>query len=69
MHKNSYLSVDSSYEEELVLKTLKEMPTVKNQDKRQDELFAKVLGKLSIEDRANVFLRCVFNGSVGLPNS
>lgn len=69
MHKNSYLSVDASYEEELVLKTLKEMPTVRNQDKRQDELFAKVLGKLPIEDRANIFLRCVFNGAVGLPNS
>ena len=66
MLKNSYLSVDSSYEEELVLQTLKEMPTIRNQQNRQDELFTNVLRKMSIEDRANIFLRCVFNGKVGI---
>lgn len=64
MHKNSYLSAESSQEERLVLEALQEMPPIRNKDKKSDELFAKTLNKLTIEERANIFLLCVYRGHV-----
>lgn len=64
MHKNSYLSVDASYQEQLVLDTVKEMPTMRNKDKQQDELFTRVLGKLEIPDRVNMLILCIQRGRV-----
>lgn len=64
MHKNSYLSVNASYQEQLVLDTIKEMPTMRNKDKQQDELFTRVLGKLEIPDRVNMLILCIQRGRV-----
>lgn len=64
MHKNSYLSVDASFQEQLVLDTIKEMSTKRNKDKQQDELFSRVLGKLDIPDRVNILMLCIRRGCV-----
>lgn len=64
MHKNSYLSVGASHQEQLVLDTIKEMPTMRNKDKQQDELFTRVLSKLDIPDRVNMLILCIQRGRV-----
>ena len=64
MHKNSYLSVGASQQEQLVLDTIKEMPTMRNKDKQQDELFTRVLSKLDIPDRVNMLILCIQRGRV-----
>lgn len=65
MRKNTYIGIDATYEEQLVLETLKEMPTIRDERRRKDELFTRVMAKLPIEERIKVFLKCVEAGHLG----
>jgi hypothetical protein len=65
MHKNTYLTAEASYEDHLVLSALKELPTIRNKEKREDQVFTKVLSGLTVAERADVFLKCIQLGHVG----
>jgi hypothetical protein len=65
MRKNTYIGIDAAYEEQLVLETLKELPTIRDERKRKDELFTRVMAKLPVEERIKVFLKCVEVGHLG----